>query len=415
MVAGYGCPGPQSSFTYPGEFRRELLAQIPDYEIKANWDWSPKHDFDVFNQNVERVERSFDQRFEAARLVSKSVHWDIMMIQFHDIDVMEHCIWSYLERRTRDNYIAHRDRLFKMFEKLDIVIGRLLDLSSSRELLVVVVSDHGLTRRIVDVRPNMLLHQWGYLKLKRASQRFMRRMRQNLLRHLPGKKGKDGKQDIGHDEYGDCDRSLSKAIMLFTAVSGYVFLNVKGRQPNGCVHPGEEYDSIVRDLRMRFSELKCPVSDQPIFRRVGTPAEIYEAAHIDVERFGDLILVPQAGYMLKSSCSISRKYAQVVPEHSAKGCHCLEGMYVFSGHNIKAAAAEEAQIADIAPTVYAALGAKLPSYMDGKVLTTIFREEPKILVGKSDVPEGPKKDTKVYTAEEEKQIEKYLVDLGYID
>jgi len=117
-VAGFGCPGPESQFTFPVSFKDELLGSIPDYNIMANCDWLSEDNLTKFDKNVECVERSFQQKLEAARLVSKKINWDVLMVEFQDTDRIHHNIWAYVGKDSRDRYRQQRDRLFNMFESV---------------------------------------------------------------------------------------------------------------------------------------------------------------------------------------------------------------------------------------------------------------------------------------------------------
>jgi predicted AlkP superfamily phosphohydrolase/phosphomutase len=288
-------------------------------------------------------------------------------------------------------------------------------MASAKNLVVAVVSDHGHGRRMADVKPNVMLSQWGYLKSKSPLRHMIRRWNrkfhsrftsQKTLKHL----------DVKQLEHSDFKWIRSKAIVMLAEISGYVHLNVKGRQPYGCVEPGKEYDDIVEDLRRRFSEVTCPVTGKRVFEQVAPPTEMYNVEHIDAERFGDLILVPQAGYTISSGTSKRDKCIKIISRHSLKGCHHPEGIYIFSGQNVNPDGNKKNHIMNIAPTVYAALGARLPRYMDGKPLEDIFSRRLKIqyqeeTVQSTAVP--PKRQQ--LSATEEAAVAKRLAELGYLD
>jgi predicted AlkP superfamily phosphohydrolase/phosphomutase len=144
MVAGYGLPGTEVQFTYPKDFKAELLEKIPDYQILAKWEYSENMDPAQFETNVSRVERSFEQRLETAVLVNDKIKPDVMMVQFQDTDLIEHFVWPYLDKSTRDKYPSERDRFYTMFKKLDKIIGNLLELADAEKSVVVVVSTTGV-------------------------------------------------------------------------------------------------------------------------------------------------------------------------------------------------------------------------------------------------------------------------------
>jgi predicted AlkP superfamily phosphohydrolase/phosphomutase len=414
IVAGYGCPGPESEFTYPRDFKDELLKRIPDYDIVAKWDKSKAYSIDELDANMKRVERSFHQRVEAAKLVSEKLNWDVMMIQIHDTDLIEHHIWPYLDKSTREQYPQQRDRVFESFKHLDRAIGELLDLVSTEESMVVVVSDHGLCRKVAKVKPNVMLCQWDYLESKGTLRTMIQR---RLRRSFDNSRVKEGKKSgIKQPKEYDFKWPDSKAMVIDTAVNGHLFINVKGRQPDGIVEPGTEYDELVNELRERFKNAINPHTGELIFSKVGTPAEVYGFGETDTTMFGDLVLVPQPGIELVLSDSRDGEYIEMTRDDSLIGAHCYEGIYLFSGRDIKNSIGEQTHIVNIAPTIYAALGAELPIYMDGNVLETLFEKEVPIEYQKSRIDVPCRSDDKqVLSMEEEAEITKRLSALGYVE
>jgi predicted AlkP superfamily phosphohydrolase/phosphomutase len=414
IVAGYGCPGPESQFTYPSDFKDELLRRIPDYDIVSKWDKSREYSLNELDANMKRVERSFQQRVETAKLVSEKINWDVMMIQIHDTDLIEHHIWPYLDKTTRDQFPQQRDRIFESFKHLDVAIGSLLELVSTEESMVVVVSDHGLFRKIARVKPNVMLCQWGYLEPKGTLRTMIQRRLRKSFDNVRGKEGK--KSGIKQPKEYDFKWTSSKAMVIDTAVNGHLFINVKGRQPDGIVEPGTEYDELLKELRERFTNAVNPHTGELIFSKVGTPSEVYDFTESDTTMFGDLVLVPQPGIELVLSDSRDGEYIEMTRSDSLMGAHCYEGIYLFSGRNIKCSIGKETQIVNIAPTIYAALGAELPTYMDGNVLETLFEKEIPIVYqkGRIDVP-CRSNDKQILSTEEEAEITKRLSALGYVE
>ncbi len=409
-VAGYGLPGVEVQFTYPVEFKDELLEKIPDYQILAKWEKSANNDPAQFETNVSRVERAFEQRLEAALLINNKIKPDVMMVQFQNTDLIQHFVWPYLDKQTRDKYPFERDRFFLMFEKLDGIIGNLLELADD-DSIVTVVSDHGLCRWLGSVRPNMLLYDWGYLKFQSPVHRFLRRCRRNLDSLLSKEKS-----SMTIEFKTPVDWKRTKAMMTFPSMNGHIYLNVKGRNENGCVEQGEEYNKIIKDLQRRFSEVVNPLTGKPIFSRVATPEELYNCEKVDKEVVGDLMLIPERGYIVHQSTKRKGDRVKIRPDDSFPGCHCYEGIYIFQGSNIHSGQSKEAHIVDIAPTVYAALGAVMPDYLDGRPLENIFVEKKEVARRKKQTDMSQQaRDKQVLSDQEESEITKRLSALGYME
>jgi predicted AlkP superfamily phosphohydrolase/phosphomutase len=412
LIAGYGCPGPASDFTYPARLKEQLLSEITDYDIVASWDKSVGYDINGLNFNLPRVERSFEQRVQAARLVSRQVDWDIMMVQFHDTDLLSHHIWPYLDKETRNAYPDQRDRLAVTFTRLDTAIGELLKLARTDDALVAVVSDHGLCRKTAKLKLNVLLCRWGYLRPKNALSRWAER----LVRRITYGSERGTRGALKQPQDFEFDWARSKAMMITMAVNGHLFLNVKGRQPNGKVGPSGEFNRTIKELSERFEKVLNPVTGQPIFANVGSPRKIYGLNTEKQNMFGDLVLVPQPGIEISLSYSTKDRAIEMAGDDSLTGTHCYEGIYLFCGRGIRASDGPVTDIVNVAPTIYAALGAKLPNYMDGTVLADIFEKKVNITyqTGRiATLDEGLSR--KALSGDEEAEVNRRLSALGYVE
>jgi arylsulfatase A-like enzyme len=94
--------------------------------------------------------------------------------------------------------------------------------------------------------------------------------------------------------------------------------------------------------------------------------------------------------------------------HRVEGILIANGPYVYQGQSIRA------QIADIAPTLLAALGLRVPQDMEGKVLTDLFETKPTIEFEPPEEIEVAEAE-EVYTDKEKEALTKRLADLGYLE
>lgn len=413
VVAGFGSPGPTAQITFPIDFKDELLTEIPDYDVLAHCDWSSADtDYEQFEKNIKLMERSFQQRLDAAKLVNKKMNLDVMMVQFSEIDSLHHHVWDYVAKALRDKYPHRRDRLFKMFEKLDAVIGEIVTYNTTDELLIMVVSDHGGGRLIGDIRPNILLQQWGHLKPKSPLTRMVSRQIDRWQRKLDLLMGREPEKQ---PDKMNVDWKRSKAVLIHNATNGYIYVNLKGRQPWGSVEAGPECQAVIEDLKAKFLQMTIPETGEPMFLNVVTPGELYGFDGTNSEDVGDLILIPHLGYNLRKSTSKRKSHIQMMPSCSLKGTHRYEGIYLFSGSNVKASNNVEAAIVNLAPTIYAALGAKLPSYLDGKVMREIFTENLNIeYLEDSGQTDSINQHRKELSRQEQEIVSKRLAELGYL-
>ena len=73
------------------------------------------------------------------------------------------------------------------------------------------------------------------------------------------------------------DFSRTRAAVMHAGMSGFLYLNLRGRQPTGIVQPGE-YESMRDELRERFLAETCTGPDgrtMQVFPEVHKPEELY--------------------------------------------------------------------------------------------------------------------------------------------
>lgn len=405
IVAGHGSPG---IFTYPENFKKELLAQIPDYDILPEFDKPPYDSIEQLDSKMALVEKYLDNRLEAATLVIRKVNWDLMMVVFQSVDKLGHFMWPYLDVNTRNDHPKERDRLYEVFARLDKTIKGLLELSNTDDLLVAVVSDHGMGPKFVEVFPNAYLHQWGYLKFQNPLRRIFRRVRRNIWSQMGQKKKR-----MSIEMKMPVDWARTKAILIHADINGHLFLNVKGRQQEGTVNPGAEYETILEDLKNRLTGLRCSDTGRMLFEKIVRPEQLYNREDVDKERFGDLVLVPAPGCLIQQRLSSKVPRSRRPASEIIEGTHYPEGIYVLSGRNI-IPGRTHTDIINIAPTIYAALGAELPDYVDGAVMKEAFKVVPEIRFARSENTYSKLRETFAHSSDDEKQIERRLADLGYL-
>lgn len=410
MVSGYGTPGTHVDFTWPPRFKQELLDKMPDFDFLAPWKEADPSDADAFEANMRAVERCFGQRVETARMVDQKLHWDVMMVQFQDLDQIQHRIWPYLERPTRDRHVSRRDRVFAMLGALDEAVARVAALADRDSDLLVVLSDHGFGPLKANIKVNRLLYDWGYLRHRSPWGRLVRRLRRNID-HARGKRP----QAMNVELKSPVDWRRSKAMVMFAAVNGYLYVNLRGRQPHGSVEPGFEYDRLIGELRRRLMQVAHPGTGEKVFEMVVSPQELYGTPRARAEDLGDLILVPRDGYIVHQSTSATADPVVTQSKDAMSGCHYGNGIYVLRGPGVRAGRGGDMHIVDIAPTVCAVLGARPGHPMDGRVMDELFREPPRLEYADSAGQTASTSTAAALSRDDEELVHKRLAELGYMD
>lgn len=204
-----------------------------------------------------------------------------------------------------------------------------------------------------------------------------------------------------------------------TGTCGNVWINLRGRDPAGCVEPGEEYERLRDELIEGIASIRDPHSDEPLIEKVYRREELYHGSFLDYAP--DLIVVPR-DYSIEVSPTYTaeRLIEPRVPDKRGRvrsGDHRLNGIFAAAGPHIQNLGRVEAfSILDVAPTLLALLGVPIPDDIDGHVVTEILQDvEPlSYEVGQKWNSHDIVEPQSSYSADEAAEIEARLCDLGYL-
>jgi predicted AlkP superfamily phosphohydrolase/phosphomutase len=263
---------------------------------------------------------------------------------FDATDRVNHMYWRY----TEDGHPAaegivepeYADAIERQYIRNDGIVGKVLDRIRDDDVLF-VLSDHGCTSFRRGVNLNAWLLQEGYLALK---------------------EGSDGSEPWLQSV--DWSKTRAYAVGLVG-----IFLNIRGREAEGIVSPGEEANTVKRQIANKLQDL---VDDE-----IGDVA-INEAFDTDVLYRGpykgnapDLLMGYNHGYRISWDCA-SGVVAGPVFEDNVKawsGDHIVDPRLVpgimLCNHDVSS---DDPHIVDLAPTVLTLFGIRPAAHMDGRPL-----------------------------------------------
>jgi len=242
-----GCfltPNARAEYTYPPSLKADLEERFGEYL------------FDVRNFRtddkrwlLEQIYTLTEQRFRVARYLLTGKPWDFFMVVDMGPDRLHHGFWKFCDPHHRKyepgNPFENAMREYYRFldEQLKGFLEQVPD-----DAALLVVSDHGAKRMDGGICINEWLWREGYLRLRTPPQ--------------------------GVKRFEELDVDWSRT--LAWGEGGYysrIFLNVKGREPQGVVSPSE-YEG-VRDELIQKLEALGDENGNPIGTRVYKPEEIY--------------------------------------------------------------------------------------------------------------------------------------------
>lgn len=276
------------------------------------------------------------------------------------------------------------DSLRQVYARVDAAIGRLVE-AAGDDVRVLIFSLHGMGENTsrVDLLPEMLarvLAGGPPAATAPAAGRpgLLKRMRElvpNRWRHWVKQRLPLALQDwlTTFWRVGRVDWSATRAFCLVADVQGYVRLNLRGREAEGIVAPGDEYDRLGAEIAAGLSTFVDGASGMPVVHEVVRADRLYQTgARRDL--LPDLIVQWARTPRAPERSVRSPRYGAIalpLPGKNAdgrSGNHRPHGFLLAAGPGVGAGPLGEAHIMDLAPTVYALFGLAPPEEMQGRVL-----------------------------------------------
>jgi predicted AlkP superfamily phosphohydrolase/phosphomutase len=248
LVSCFLTPDGDDVHTHPATLGDELRARFGPYRPDVS-----EYRTDALGPLLDELYALSAQHFAIAEHMWRTRSPELLVMVDIGIDRFHHAFWKHLDVPGD----PHADAGRAYYGFLDAQIGKLLA-AVGDDTAVLVVSDHGARTLAGGICVNEWLIRHGYL----------------VLHDYPGEITPPGKLRI--------DWSRTRA----WAEGGYyarVFVNVAGREPEGCVQPGD-VTSLVAELAQGLGEISGPkgehlthriVTAQQSYRRTeGLPPEL---------------------------------------------------------------------------------------------------------------------------------------------
>jgi len=355
MITGMYTPSKNSEFVYPGELKKTVLKQFPNYEVELRWSEyeGKKNKFlnDLYRMTEERIKLFWHfYRLE----------WDFFFFVFVGTDRIQHILWE-------------EDELLEYYKYLDEFLGEVIKHVSDNNIDLFLVSDHGFTKIKKIIHINSFLYQQGYLKpnanlsdkslLKKVGLTkeklnviLLKYKLVNLYNTLPSKVLHVIRKTVpGYSNpIYDFDLENSEAVMAGT----------------GSIYIIKDRTSVKEEIIRKLENLKDPDTGENVIEKVFRKEEIYSGPLL--EKAPDLLVLPKKGYSLVSS-GLDKIFEKPTFK---KADHALDGIFLAYGPEIKAGVKiHNAKVYDIAPTILHMFGLWIPDDIDGRVLKEIFKED----------------------------------------
>ncbi len=294
---------------------------------------------------VELNELQSQWQGDAAVSFLKDGDWDLFYMHSHPIDWMYHVFMADFDpiktddaRKRQWAWDVHR----RIYASEDRLLGRILEVLPE-DALIVLVSDHGATADGQMFNPFEALGQAGLCYL---SDEVVENLGGGLLGELMRRRGMGFRVDA----------KRSKA-MPQRAV--YVYVNLKGRDPEGIVEP-EDYEKVQLEIVDALYKYVDPVTGKrPV--ALALPKKDARLLGLYGDGIGDVVYAVYPWF--------GSQHGHKLPT-AEWGMGSLKSMLVFNGPGIKKGARLQRTVGlvDIVPTVSYLTGLPLPANAEGAVI-----------------------------------------------
>ncbi len=367
---------PQISISSPRGYAEELAASIGDYET-LGWACatSPVKDSMIDDQTfMEDIEFVLAER---ERMLDRELarrDWSCLYAVFSEPDRVQHRLFRHIDPknpmhdpvkaaariRAFGREFPASDAILQTCIEMDRLVGKAMAACGDHSVLL-VASDHGFSSFRKGVNLNNWLHEKGYLAIREAGG--------------AGTVVRVGDLYDSREIFGYVDWSRTKAYSLGL---GKIYLNIRGREPNGVVEPAEA-TRVGAEIARALEEYRDPETGEKVVRRCYAKEEIYSGPHVGGS--ADLILGFEEGYRVSWQSTLGgidppkeidgrpAVGRVILPNDQPwSGDHCSLDPSVVPGiffSNRRFALPEGGpDVLHVAPTALALLGVPVPAEMD---------------------------------------------------
>jgi predicted AlkP superfamily phosphohydrolase/phosphomutase len=269
----------------------------------------------------------------------------MLFYYFSSIDQGSHIYWA-LRDPTHPYYKPEEakkfgDQIQQLYQRFDKIVGKAMG-KLPANIPLIILSDHGFAPLRRKVNLNTLLYKHGFLKSH----------------------GEPDYSDSVFVASGMANLDETKAYAM--GLNG-LYINLKGRESNGIVEPGDKR-KVMEDIKQMLLSYKDPDTGQNPIGRVTIAEDDYKGKHLN--EGPDLIVGCNYSYGVDSSGAMGGIGEEIVSDNLNRwsGDHIIDPYQVPAVlmANFKMPDKRVPMIWDMAPTILDLFGVSTPASMKGK-------------------------------------------------
>ncbi len=357
--------------TVPAELTEELIRAAGPY-MEVDDPWAYMDGWVGIDFYMDQLTQHNDWWEKATRFGLGKIDWDMAFSWVGTIDHVQHVLYggidpkcSYYNAKDAPGIMAH---IRRVYGEVDERIGRILQDVNLDETLVCIVSDHGFSS----------IEQNPYLKHHLAKAGLLHFELDHETREMK------------------IDWSRTKAYPL-EPCHAHIFVNLKGRDPDGIVEPGD-YEEAQEEIIDALLSMRDPVTghrvvEMAIPKREAGTLGVFEQQGFD--RIGDVLFALKPQYManpfvypasVRYRDGTERLITNLEGFEPAKlhrnftgvhlclpACREMHAAVLMAGGGVGRVHRKiPMSVTDLAPTIAYLLGSPVPKNAEGNVLKEMF-------------------------------------------
>ena len=309
---------------------------------------------------LEMADMLHEWQLDATEYLLRNKPWELFFTHYHLPDFTYHVFGRLMEPSFNPDDAGYYQQIdLRAYQSVDRALARTLALADENTL-VVVVGDHGCKATAYEFHPAKLLVEAGLTAFKGAQPG-------EPVRVVTPEPNVYGRRGLGvldrtmarviEQGTGEIDWSRTKAVMQR---SSYVYVNLKGRDPDGIVEPGEEYERVREQVIQLLYDYTDPVTGR---KPVMLALRREDARMIGLwgDHIGDVVFATSGWF--------GRQHGVIAPT-GQYGRLSLETLFAMAGRGVKKGQRMERNmwLVDVVPTVCQLAELPVPRQCEGAVL-----------------------------------------------
>jgi len=284
---------------------------------------------------LEVMEQLYDWYGKAVQYLANNHEWDLLYLHVHALDSANHNYANKILEEHGGDYNYFKEILTNYYQISDNFVGQILELFND-ETLMFIVSDHGGMSKEAGCETPLIGDPWD--------------VGGKLLEDLSYLVVKNGESNP------EIDWEKTKAI---GQRSGYVYVNLKGREPHGSVYP-EEYDQLVEKIIDDLLTYKDPKNGRRPFA-LALRKEDMPILGLYGEHVGDIYFTFNPSWARVHGTSLTTS----TYKGTSVGC-----LFMMAGAGVKKNTVinRKVKIVDIVPTISYLMGIPAPKHTEGAII-----------------------------------------------